>query len=98
MLTIILLSVCLVCLIVSLVTNILLYKALRNQLKRVRLYEGWIVEYEQWVQDVRNVVGATYLKMRKIDGKGWFFNDEDVGFVFSALLDLLKNLNDRIQK
>ncbi len=98
MLIIIFLGICLVFLIVSLVINILLYRAVRNQLKKVQLYENWIVEYERWVQDVRDAVGSTYFKMREIDGKGWFFNDEDVGFVFSSLLDLLKNLNDRIQK
>lgn len=87
-----------VLLIVSLITNILLFKALKNQLKRVNLYETWINEYEQWVNDVRKIVGNVYLQMKSVDDRGLFFKDDDVGFVFTELLNLLKQLNDRIEK
>ena len=87
-----------VLLIVSIVVNVLLFKALRNQLKRVNLYEVWINEYDQWVVDVRKIVGDVYLRMKAVDDKGLFFKDDDVGFVFTELLNLLKKLNDKIEK
>jgi hypothetical protein len=87
-----------VILIVSIVVNVLLFKALRGQLKRVDLYEKWIGEYDQWVADVRKLVGVTYLRMKAIDDKGLFFKDDDVGFVFTELLNLLKQLKDRVEK
>lgn len=95
MLSTILLSVLLV---ISIVINILLYKALRVQLKKIDLYEKWVIEYETWVIDVRNAISSTYDKMKRVDEKNLFFKDDDVGFVFSELLYLLKQLNDRTKK
>lgn len=87
-----------VLLIVSVTINVLLYKALKNQLNKINLYETWIGEYDSWSDDVRNMVRNTYLKMKTVDEKGLFFKDDDVGFVFSELLSLLKKLNDKIEK
>ena len=95
MLSTILLNVLLV---ISIVINILLYTALKVQLKKIDLYEKWVVEYETWVNDVRNSISSTYDKMKRVDEKNLFFKDDDVGFVFSELLKLLKQLNDRIKK
>jgi len=95
MLSTILLSVLLV---ISIVINILLYAALRVQLKKIGLYEKWVIEYETWVNDVRSSISSTYDKMKRVDEKNIFFKDDDVGFVFSELLKLLKQLNDRIKK
>lgn len=83
---------------ISIVINVFLYKALTAQIKKVNLYEMWIIEYERWVDDARNVVKDTYLKMKSVDDKGLFFKDDDVGFIFSELLTLLKTLNDKLQK
>lgn len=95
MLTIILLSAILI---VSITINVLLYKALKNQLNKINLYENWIVEYDSWTDNVRNIISSTYLKMKIVDEKGLFFKDDDVGFVFTELLALLKKLNDRVEK
>ncbi len=85
-------------LILSIIINVLLYIALSNQLNRVHLYENLMTEYENWNDVVRDIVKNTYIKMKKIDDKELFFKDDDVGFVFSELLDLLKKLNDRVEK
>jgi hypothetical protein len=87
-----------VILIVSVTINVLLYKALKNQLNKINLYEVWIGEYDSWCDDVRNMVRSTYLKMKTVDEKGLFFKDDDVGFVFTEMLFLLKKLNDKIEK
>ena len=95
MLTII--TIVTVFLIVSIIINILLYRALRIQLKKLKLYETWILEYENWTSDVRNAVRSTYVRMKDMDQKDIFFKDDEVGVVFSELLNLLKHLNDRIK-
>lgn len=95
MLTIILISVGLI---ISIILNILAYKALTIQLKKIKLYESWTLEYETWTSDVRDLVKSTYIKLKNVDEKGLFYKDDDVGFIFSDLLDLLKKLNDRIQQ
>jgi len=82
----------------SLVINILLYKVLSIQLKKIQLYEKYIVEYDEWVDSVRNLVRSVYLRMKKIDDRDIFFKDDDVGVVFAELLNLLKHLNDKVQK
>jgi hypothetical protein len=93
-----LITILIIFLILSLITNILLGRLLYVQFKKLKIYENWIIEYEDWVGSVRNVVRSTYIHMRKIDEKDVFFKDDDVGVVFTELLNLLKYLNDRIQK
>lgn len=82
----------------SILLNIFLYKALSAQLKKVKNYEQLITESDEWIESVRNTVKATYVQMKKLDDKDIFFKDDEVGVVFSELLNLLKRLNDRIQE
>ena len=84
-------------LILSVTINVLLFRALRIQLQKLKLYETWITEYEIWTNDVRNSIRATYVRMKDLDHRDVFFKDDEVGVVFSELLNLLKHLNDRIQ-
>jgi hypothetical protein len=85
-------------LISSILLNIFLYKILSAQLKKVKTYEKIVVDSDEWIESVRNVVLSTYIKMKKLDEKNIFFKDDEVGVVFSELLNLLKRLNDRIQE
>lgn len=95
MLTLISISVILT---LSLILNIFLYKALKAQLKKLSIYESYVIEYNNWVSNVRNDVQSTYLKMKEMDDKNIFYKDDEVGVVFQELLTLLNNLNNRIQK
>jgi hypothetical protein len=95
MLTLISISVILT---LSLILNIFLYKALKAQLKKLSIYESHIIEYNNWVDNVRNDVRSTYLKMKDMDDKNIFYKDDEVGVVFQELLTLLTKLNDRIQR
>jgi hypothetical protein len=94
MLTIILLSVGLI---ISIILNCLAYRAITIQLNKLAIYEKWVEEYEVWVANVRGLIQSTYLKMKTVDEKNLFNKDDDVGFIFTELLDLLKYLNDRVK-
>lgn len=85
-------------LLLSTLLNVFLYKALSVQLKKIKIYEQLVLEYKEWVESARNVVHSTYIKMKKLDDKNIFFKDDEVGVVFSELLNLLKRLSDRIKE
>jgi hypothetical protein len=85
-------------LVLSILINIFLYRVLSAQLKKVKNYEQLVIDSDEWIESVRNAIRATYIQMKKLDDKGIFFKDDEVGVVFSELLNLLKRLNDRIEQ
>lgn len=85
-------------LVLSILINIFLYRVLSAQLKKVKNYEQLVLDSDEWIESVRNAIRATYIQMKKLDDKGIFFKDDEVGVVFSELLNLLKRLNDRIEQ
>lgn len=84
-------------LLLSILINVFLYKILSAQLKKVKTYEKMVVESDEWIESVKNAIRATYIHMKKLDDKSIFIKDDEVGVVFSELLNLLKRLNDRIE-
>jgi hypothetical protein len=87
-------------LIISLGLNISTFIIIRNLLKRINVYEEWILEAKQDVSDTLDT-------MREFDkqgmfasaanDKGTFESDDQVGQVFKTLLDLIERLNERIE-
>jgi hypothetical protein len=71
---------------------------IRNLLLKNDTYEKWIIDFKQDVND-------TYALMRAIDSKGTFATrvndkgvfeaDDEVGAVFKELSDLIHKLNER---
>lgn len=71
---------------------------IRNLLLKNNIYEKWIIDFKQDVND-------TYATMRAIDeqgtfatrvnDKGVFESDDQVGAVFKELSDLISKLNER---
>jgi cell division protein FtsL len=85
-------------LVLSILINIFLYKALSVQLKKIKTYEQLVVDSDEWIESVRNAIRVTYIHMKNLDDKNIFIKDDEVGVVFSELLNLLKRLNDRIEQ
>jgi hypothetical protein len=87
-------------LIISLGLNILALLLIRVFLKRISIYETWILEFKQSVID-------TLVLMREIDKqgifstsvneKGIFESDDQVGQIFKELTKLIEELHDRTQ-
>lgn len=76
-------------LIVSLIGNILLFKLVRINLTKVKIYEDWILEY-------KNQIEETYQALKFVDDKQMFEKDDEVGFVFSDILEIIKDLRTKI--
>jgi len=75
-------------LVVSVAINIFLYKALNVSLTKVKIYEVWILDFKEMVQD-------TYAKLKFIDDREMFEKDDEVGFVFSNMVDIINDLKEK---
>jgi hypothetical protein len=65
-----------------------LAKALTVQVKRSTVYEQWIVE-------LQNKVNNVYETITSLDDKQMFAKDDDVGAVFQEMVELVKSLNEK---
>ena len=70
-------------------TTVILAYVVYNCQNKIDIYEGWIVEFKDDVNDV-------YLQIKDIDDKHIFEKDDDVGSTFSDLYLILQKLNQRI--
>lgn len=53
-------------------------------------------QYESWVTNLSNRVESTYLKMKEVDERGMFESDDDVGFAFRELKELMDDLSEKL--
>ena len=87
-----------ICLITSVVINILLYKAGVRQLETNEVLEENINVLEEWIKDFRADVFKTAAHIKLLDDKQMFEKDDEVGIVFRDMMDLIQKLNERTQK
>jgi hypothetical protein len=80
-----------VLLILSILGNIIFWKAIVRQMVMNELYE-------QWIADWRLQVFKTWHHMRLLDEKQMFEKDDEVGIVFQDMMELIKSLNDRTEE
>ena len=85
---IICLSVLLVCFIYSTITLLRKYERL----------EEYASTLEQWVNNINNQIHHTIVEMEKVDSKGSFKTDDEVGTVYSMLYQIIKDLDNYILK
>jgi len=75
----------------SIVANVLLWKAGVRQLAISELYANWI-------SDWREQVFKVWAHMKLLDDKQMFEKDDDVGVVFQDMKILIQSLNDRTEE
>jgi len=75
--------------IISLIGNIILFKLFRINLTKVDIYEAWILGY-------KNQIEETYQALKFVDEKQIFEKDDEVCFVFSDILKIIKDLRTKI--
>jgi len=87
-------------LIISLGLNIATFILIRNLLKKISIYEQWILEFKQDVIDTLSIMRAIDKQgvfATSVNEKGVFESDDQVGQLFKEITDLIEKLNDRTQ-
>jgi hypothetical protein len=87
-----------ICLIASIVVNVLLYKAGIRQLNTNEILEEDNQLLKEWISDFRVDVLKTNAHMQMLDDKQMFSKDDDVGIVFRDIMELIQSLNERTQE
>lgn len=77
-------------LLISLIVNIFLLVALKKSFSQIDQLESWLLEFKLLVKN-------TYNKLKFVDDRGIFVKDDDVGFLFTDLLNIIELTNKRIQ-
>ena len=77
-------------LLTSLILNIFLLVALKKSFVQIDTLDTWLLEFKLLVKN-------TYNKLKFVDDRRIFEKDDDVGFLFTDLLNIIKLTNKRIQ-
>ena len=77
-------------LLLSTVINIFLVVSLKKAFTQIDLLESWLIDFKVLVKN-------TYNKLKVIDDRGIFVKDDDVGVLFTDLLNIIELTNKRIQ-
>lgn len=87
-------------LIISLGLNIAAYILINNLLKKISIYEKWILEFKQDVIDtlaLMRVIDKQGVFATSVSDKGVFESDDHIGQLFKEMTDLIEKLNERSQ-
>lgn len=71
-----------------------------NMIKKIEVYEEWLSHFRAEIGEVHTRltdVDKTGLFASTVDEKGLFEKDDDVGFVFSEILRIIKEFDDKIK-
>lgn len=77
-------------LITSIILNILLLYCCVNVIKKLE-------QYDEWLEFFKKEIGTVYSRLKNVDDKNLFEKDDDVGFVFSEILRITKDFDERIK-
>lgn len=61
-----------------------------NLLKKIEVYEDWLDMF-------RSEIDQVYSRIKAIDDKNLFEKDDDVGFVFSEIVRITKEFDEKIK-
>jgi hypothetical protein len=80
----------LIIILLSTITNIFLLICLKKAFNQIDTLESWLVEFKY-------LINQTYNKLKFVDDRGIFVKDDDVGFIFNEMLQIIDITNKRIQ-
>ena len=66
---------------------------LRNLLKKVEKYEDVVQDQVQYLQNISNAVGEGQKHLKKLDERGVFQSDDEVGYFFEQMKYVQDELN-----
>lgn len=61
-----------------------------NLLRKIEIYENWVNTFRKESDDL-------YQRLKIVDEKNLFEKDDDVGFVFSEILRIVKEFNEQVK-
>ena len=76
------------------ILNITLVYTSWNVMRKVERYEDDIVKYDEYVNKLSDIISKTDRALSKLDEKGFFKTDDEIGFFF----DSVKRLQNEISK
>ena len=77
-------------LVIFFLTTCALGYACYNLLKKMEVYEDWLDMFRKEIDDV-------YKRIKAVDDKNLFEKDDDVGFVFSEIVKITKEFDEKIK-
>lgn len=78
--------------------NIAAIIVIKNQLHKINTYEEWILEFKSNVMytlDLLKTIDKDGVFSSRVNDKGAFESDDQVGIVFHEILDVVEKLNQR---
>jgi len=66
-----------------------LFVALKRAFYTIDILETWLIDFKKSINNV-------YKKLKSIDERGIFEKDDDVGFLFNDIVNIIKITNQRI--
>jgi uncharacterized UPF0160 family protein len=81
----------LILLFASVAVNVFLLITLKKLFNQVDILEDWIINFKKSVEN-------TFNKLKDIDDRGIFEKDDDVGFLFSDLKQIIESLNKKVKE
>lgn len=76
-------------LLASIATNIFLVVSLKRAFYTIDILENWIVDFKSSINNV-------YKKLKEVDNRGIFEKDDDVGFLFTDIYNIIKITKQRV--
>ena len=72
---------------------IILSYIIRNLLLKVENYEDVTIDQKQYLQNISNLIGDSKKHLKKLDERGVFQSDDEVGYFFQQLQLVQKELD-----
>jgi hypothetical protein len=67
-----------------------------NLLKKNEKQEDIVVGYLEYLDQLSKIIEASHAKLKDIDNRGVFEKDDEVGIIFSSILEVQNILNEFI--
>lgn len=88
----------LILLIISGIINLVLWLFVKKIVNISSLFEYNLSLLEEWVAKIKKDVENAYLSLKDVDKSGIFEKDDSVGFIFNDILNIILDLNIKINQ
>ena len=74
-------------------TTLIFSYIIRNLLVKVEKYEDIAVDQTKYLQNISDLIGKSQKHLNKLDERGVFKSDDEVGYFFKQMQNVQKELN-----